>query len=295
MKTIAGKTVLLTGASRGIGVFIAAALAKEQATVLSVARSQAGLDQICAEINALGGRGIGIPFDLSQAENLPHLIEQVNRLAGPVDILINNAAIEIYRAFQNYSMLDLQTVLTTNLLSAMELSRLVLPQMLNRRSGHIVNIASTAAKKGHPFDSVYSASKAGLLMWSDAIRQELTGTGVEVSVICPGYVSQQGMLANTQVDAPSLAGTSTPAVVANAVVRSIKEDKAEVIVNKDTATELLTKILFAIWQFHPRFGDAMYRWMGIPQLNQVRIEKSVQPEKLQETQEKTRLDSSLKR
>jgi len=80
--------------------------------------------------------------------------------------LINNAAIEKYRSFQDYSLEDIQAILATNLVAGMELTRLLLPTMLCQGSGHIVNIGSLAAKKGHPYDSIYSASKAGLLMWS---------------------------------------------------------------------------------------------------------------------------------
>jgi short-subunit dehydrogenase len=273
MTTIADKTVLLTGASRGIGSFIAAALAREQATIICVARSKSKLDQVCAAIAAAGGTAIPISFDISRVEKLPELLQQINQQVGTVDIVINNAAIEIYRAFQDYSITDLQSVFSTNLLAAMELTRLLLPQMLHQGSGHIVNITSTAAKKGHPFDSIYSASKAGLLMWSDTIRQELAGTGVEVSTVCPGYVGQQGMLADTQVPAPKWAGICTPADVADAVIRAIAQNKAEVLVDQDNLTATITKLLFAICQFSPRFGDAVYRWIGIPQLNQIRIEK----------------------
>ena len=271
MTTIAGKTVLLTGASRGIGAFIARALAREQATIVCVSRSQEGLDRVCDEVNALGSKGIGIPFDISKVEELPILIEKINQIAGSVDILINNAGIEIYRAFQDYSTAEIQSVLSTNLLAAMELSRLVLPTMLRQESGHIVNIASIAAKKGHPYDSIYSASKAGLFMWSDAVRQELAGTDVEFSIICPGYISGQGMLADTGVPAPGLSGTSTPEAVANAVTRAIKQNKAEVIVNKDPVTVAFTRLLLALWQLFPRSGDAIYRWIGVVKLNKMRV------------------------
>lgn len=271
MTTIAGKTVLLTGASRGIGSFIARALAKEQATIIGVARSAQKLEQIGTEIVAAGGQWIGIPFDISQIETLPVLVDKIHHLTGSVDILINNAGIEIYRAFQDYSTADLQAVISTNLLAAMELSRLVLPAMLRQGSGHIVNIASLAAKKGHPYDSIYSASKAGLLMWSDAIRQELRGTGVKVSVVCPGYVSDQGLMADTGIPAPKLAGTSSAETVAIAVVRVIQHDRAEVIVNQDVLTVGLTQGLFALSHFFPRFGDAVYRWMGVNETNQWRV------------------------
>ncbi|MEM9220515.1 MAG: SDR family NAD(P)-dependent oxidoreductase [Cyanobacteria bacterium P01_F01_bin.150] len=271
MTTLKQKTVLLTGASRGIGPFIARALAQQEATIVGVARDLAQLDRVCNELRTSGVKCFSIAWDLSNSKSLPELIAKVEREAGPVDILINNAGIERYRAFQDYSLEDLQAVINVNLLAAMELSRLLLPGMLKRGSGHIVNMAPTAAKKGHPFDSAYSASKAGLLMWSDAIRQELAQSNVEVSVICPGYVEQAGMLADTGIPAPQLAGTTTPLAVAKAVVRAIEHNKAEVILNKDALSTGINKILFASWQFFPRFGDALYRAIGIPQLNQKRI------------------------
>ncbi|MGA7937093.1 MAG: SDR family NAD(P)-dependent oxidoreductase [Kovacikia sp.] len=280
MTTIAGKTVVLTGASRGIGESMARALGMQGATVVGVARSQAGLDRVCTDIRAHGGQAIGIAFDLSDVAKLPELVENIERLAGPIDILINNAGIEIYRAFPDYALADLQAVLNLNLLAAMEFTRLVLPNMLTRRSGHIVNIASLASKRGHPYDSVYSASKAGLLMWTDALRQELSGTGVGISAICPGYVADQGMLANTGIPAPRLAGTSKPEDVAIAVLQAIKHNRAEVIVNQDPVTETLTKLIVAIAQFSPRFGDAVNQWLGVTQLNQMRVKQQTYSETL---------------
>ncbi|MBW4615280.1 MAG: SDR family NAD(P)-dependent oxidoreductase [Desmonostoc vinosum HA7617-LM4] len=271
MTIIADQTVLLTGASRGIGVYIARALAKEKATIVGVSRSQDGLDQVSAEVKALGGHWLGIKYDLSQLEELPDLVEKINQLAGPIGILINNAGIEIYKKFQDYSTAELHSILTINLLSAMELSRLVLPTMLNQRKGHIVNIASLAGKKGNPYNSVYSASKAGLLMWTDALRQELADTNVEISAICPGYVSGQGMIADTGVPIPKLAGTSKPDDVAKAVIQAIEKNQAEVIVNQDPITANISKLLIALWQISPQFGDTVYHWMGVSKLNKLRI------------------------
>lgn len=277
MTALAGKTVLLTGASRGIGVFIAHALAKEQATVVGVSRSKEGLDKVCAEVNAAGGKAISVPFDISQVEQFPVLLQQIEQQAGSIDILINNAGIEIYKAFTDYSLAELKSVLSINLLAAMELTRLTLPSMLRQGSGHIVNIASLASKKGAPYDSIYGGSKAGLLIWNDALRQEFAGTGVEFSAICPGYVSEAGMFADTRVPAPDLAGKSKPADVAIAVVRAIKQNKAEVIVNQDSATETMTKVLFAVEQLFPRFGDAVFRWLGVAELNKMRV-KPLKPD-----------------
>jgi short-subunit dehydrogenase len=275
MTIIKGKTILLTGASRGIGAVMAKTLAKEQATIIGVSRSSEALKQMCAEIESLGGQAIGIPFDISQIAELPTLIEKIEQSCGAVDILINNAAIEIYRAFQDYSTAEINSILTVNLVAAMELSRLLIPGMLKRECGHIINMASTAAKKGHPYDSVYSASKAGLLMWADALRQELMGTGIKISTICPGYVSQVGMLADTGLPAPDSAGTSTPEMVTKAVIEAIRRDLPEVIINQDFITTTITKLLLVVWQLFPHLGDTMYRLSQVPQLNQQRIQNQL--------------------
>lgn len=257
--------------SRGIGVFIARELAKKEATIVGVSRGQEGLDQICAEINAMGIKGIGISFDISKVEQLSTLVEEIEELVGSVDILINNAGIEIYRAFPDYSLADMQSVLSINLLAAMELTRLVLPNMLSQGSGHIVNIASLAAKKGHPYDSIYSASKAGLLMWANALRQELAGTGTSISTICPGYISNCGMLADTGIPAPTLAGISEAEDVAKAVIQAIEKQQVEVIVNGNTIMQNFTKLLLATEQLFPQLGDAVNQCLGINRLNQMRI------------------------
>jgi short-subunit dehydrogenase len=274
MKTIAGKTVVLTGASGGIGVFIARALAREQATVVGISRSQESLEQICAEVEIAGGRGISMTFDISKVEELSVLVRQIHELAGPIDILINNAAIEKFRPFQNYTTQGIQSILTTNLLAPMELTRLILPSMVARNSGHVVNIASGSGKKGAPYNSIYSASKAGLIMWTDSMRQELASTNVGVSVVCPGYTSA-GMFLKFGSPAPKLARVSCPSEVANAVIRAIKLNQEEVIVDG-----FLTKLLFSNIQLFPKFGDRIYRWIGLTKLNQSCAENQMRNENL---------------
>lgn len=271
MTTIAGKTILLTGASRGIGACIARELAQQQATVVGVSRSQTELDRVCADIRATGGKAIAIVGDISQVEQLSTLVAEIEDRVGSVDILVNNAGIQIYQAFPDYSLAELQEVLSVNLLAAMELTRLLLPTMLRQGSGHIVNITSLAGKKGHPYDSIYSASKAGLSIWADALRQELANTGVGISAICPGYISDCGLLADTGISAPSSVGVSSSQDVVRAVIKAIAQNRAEVLVNGNLITENLTRILLATEQFFPRLGDLINRWLGVTKLNQMRI------------------------
>jgi short-subunit dehydrogenase len=271
MTNIKGKNVLLTGASRGLGVYIARHLVKEEANIICVARSQSGIDQTCTEIHALGGKCSGLACDISNLSDLSILVNQVQESVGQIDILINNAGIEIYKHFIDYSLTEINSILITNLIAAMELSRLILPGMITRNSGHIVNIASLAGKKGVAYNSIYSASKAGLIMWTDSIRQELYGTNVKISVVCPGYVNDAGMTANTQVPAPKLAGISTPNQVAKAVINAIKQNQAEVIVNENIITEFFTKKMLALGQFYPDLVDSIYRSLGVVKLNKRRV------------------------
>lgn len=274
MRDITGKTVVLTGASGGIGVFIARALAKEGATVLGVSRSQTGLEQICTEVDELGGKGISIPFDISKLEKLPILVEKIHHLAGSVDIVINNAAIERFRPFQNYTFEDIQSILTLNLHAPMELTRLLLPDMIGHNQGHIVNISSGAGKKAAPFNSIYSASKAGLIAWSEAIRQELADTNIGVSVICPGCTNA-GMFLALDAPAPKGANVAEPTEVADAVIQAIQQNQKEVILDSFTI-----KIFYALSQLSPEFGDSMIQKAGVIERNRSCAEKQMQIQNL---------------
>ncbi|MBS9382897.1 MAG: SDR family NAD(P)-dependent oxidoreductase [Dolichospermum sp. BR01] len=269
MKLITDKTVLLTGATGGIGVYIARTLAKEKSTVIAVSRSQEKLDKICGEIKYLGGKAMGINFDISQVTELPTLLDKIYQVTGKIDILINNAAIEKYRPFQHYTLADIQSILTTNLITGMELTRLILPDMLAHNSGHIVNIASGSGKKGAPYNSIYSASKAGLIMWTDSVRQELADSNVGISVVCPGYTNT-GMFHAFGLPAPKLARISQPEEVANAVLTAIKQNQAEVMLDG-----ILTKLLFSNIQLFPQFGDSIYQWIGLTKLNKTCAENQI--------------------
>ncbi|MEM9535133.1 MAG: SDR family NAD(P)-dependent oxidoreductase [Cyanobacteria bacterium P01_E01_bin.45] len=273
MTEIAGKTILLTGASRGIGFEIARELARRGGTVIGVARSQQKLDTAREQILSEGGTFKGFSFDISQISGLASLIQSIEATVGQIDILINNAGIEIYGEFQNYSTEEIEQTIGINLIAPMELSRLLLSRMLSRDSGHIVNIASLASKKGHPYDSIYSASKGGLLLWGDSVRQEIAKTSVKISTVCPGYVSDRGMLADTGIPAPKLSGTSTATQVACATILAIESNQIEVIVNQDKLTEISSKFFFATWELFPRFGDLVYHWIGIAKTNYRRINR----------------------
>ncbi len=270
MTNLLGKKVILTGAGGGLGTYIGQRLCQEGAYVIGVDIAQLQLDAWSQALQAVGGKAFSVVWDLSASETLARLIEQIEYEHGPVDILINNAGVSSYRAFEDCSLGHMQDVLAINLIAAMELTRLLLPGFLARQQGHIVNIASLAAKMAHPYDSVYAASKAGLLLWSDSLRQELAHTAVKTSVVCPGYIAQLGMFANTHLPAPKLSGISPPSRVAEGVITAILTNRAELIVNQGTALEFSARATSAIRQLFPAFGDWVSHSLGVTELNRQR-------------------------
>jgi short-subunit dehydrogenase len=234
MNELRGTTAVLTGASRGIGVHIARALAKQGVNLSLAARSESELQAVRDEMIALGVKAIATRCDVSNVDDRKNLLERTERELGPVDLLINNAGIEVVAHFESASEEDLLRTIDVNLVSAMMLTRAVLPGMLERKRGHVVNIASGAGKVGVPFGVAYATSKHGLVGMSNSLRSEFRGSPVGFSVVCPGFVSDTGMYQRWEdggVVAPKIAGRSTPEKVAEVVISCIKKNRAEVIVN----------------------------------------------------------------
>lgn len=234
MTDLRGAHAIVTGASRGLGVLIAEALAAEGAKVTLAARSRPELEATAARIRGHGGTVVVVPVDVTDPAQRENLVRVASAELGPVDVLVNNAGLEVTSRLVDLEPAEVEQVIAVNLTAPMLLTRLVLPEMLERRRGHVVNIASTAGKSGPPFESVYAATKAGLVRVSEALRAELDGTGVSVSVVCPGFVAREGMYAraerDTGVRASRLIGTTTPEKVANAVVKALHRDAPELIV-----------------------------------------------------------------
>ena len=242
MKEIKGTTALVTGASRGMGVHIAKALAQRGVNVALAARSEAGLEASRNAVSALGVKAVAIPTDVSVASQRNALIERVESEIGPVDILVNNAGIESSRAYTDFSEQAVEQMIAINFTAALLLTRAVLPGMLARRRGHVVNIASGLGKMALPYLSVYSATKHGLVGATQALRAEYRRTPVGFSVVCPGFVRNDGLYAQHEAEgavAPRIAGRTTPEKVARAVVRAIVHDRPEIIVNSQPMRPLL--------------------------------------------------------
>lgn len=262
MRDLRGANVILTGGSRGIGPYIARALAREGANVALAARDGQQLDTVRGEIEALGVRAVAVPADITQTADRERLVERATAELGPVDALVNNAGVEPTGEFTDLDAQTIEDAIATNLTATLLLTHRVLPGMIERGRGHIVNVASLAGKMPIAYDSVYSATKFAVVGFSHAIREELRASGVGVSVVCPGFVSDVGMfadaIAEAGVRAPSIAGTSRPEQVADAVVRAIRHNVAEVIVTPVTSRPLVTTALLS-----PAAGMLMMRRVGI--------------------------------
>jgi short-subunit dehydrogenase len=248
MKDLRGTTAVVTGASRGIGVHIARALVKEGVNVSLAARSDADLEAVRAEMAALGGKAIATKCDVSDPDDRAVLIQRTEAELGPIDILINNAGIETTAHFEAATADDLQRTIDVNLVASMLLTRSVLPGMLQRRRGHVVNIASGAGKVGVPFGVAYATSKHGLVGFTNSLRCEYHRSPVGFSVVCPGFVSETGMYARWEdsgVKAPKIAGRSSPAKVADVVVSCIRKNRAEVLVNTPPIRPLVVLVNIA--------------------------------------------------
>ena len=220
MQDLRGKTVLLTGASTGLGPHIARRLHRGGARFVLSARNEAALEKLAAEL----GDARVIPADLSKAGEP----ERLAREAGHVDVLVSNAGVPATGRLKTFELQEIDRAIAVNLRAGMVLARGVAPAMIERREGHIVFMSSVAGKAPAAGVSVYNATKFGIRGFALALREELRDTGVGVSVVCPTFVSGEGMWAETGLKANPMAGEVTPAQVAEAVWKAITKNRAEV-------------------------------------------------------------------
>ena len=220
MNDLRGQTVLLTGASGGLGPYMAARLRAEGASLILTGRDEDALRQVATSV----GADRVVVADLSRREEVASLPER----AGHIDILVASAAVPAMGELADFTVEQIDRAVDVNLRSAIVLANRLLPSMLSRRSGHIVLLASMHGKIPAALVSVYNATKFGLRGFGLALAQELKGTGVGVSVINPTFVSSAGMWAETGTTTHPLAGQATPEQVAEAVIRGIRENRVEI-------------------------------------------------------------------
>jgi short-subunit dehydrogenase len=178
-----GRRVLVTGASRGIGEGLARAFAQAGAKVALVARSEGPLKVLASEVG-----GVAYPTDLSDPDATGGLLDRVEADGGPVDVLVNNAGIDAAGAFHTADPREIEQLYRVNLLTPVQLCRQAIPRMLERGSGHIVNISSLAGVGVFPGLATYSSSKAGLSHFTAGLRADLKGRPIGTTLVEVGPV-----------------------------------------------------------------------------------------------------------
>ncbi len=188
MQPLAGKVAIVTGASRGIGKAISILLAQSGSRVVLAARSEPQLKSVSEEISSQNGEALVIPTDLTVDKEMERLVQQTLKEWGSVDVLINNAGLGKVAPVVKAKVSDWDETFRVNLRAPMFLSKLVLPTMMERGEGSIINISSVSGKSGEANGSAYSASKFGLMGFTQSLYEEVRDYGIRVSAICPGFV-----------------------------------------------------------------------------------------------------------
>jgi short-subunit dehydrogenase len=211
----------VTGATGGIGGAIARALHARGARLVLTGRRE---EQLAALGTSLGeGRVELVTLDLAERDGPARLAEA----AGAVDVLVANAALPASGRVEDFTPDAIDRALDVNLRAPMQLTRALLPGMLERGRGHIVLVSSLSGKVASVRSGIYSATKFGLRGFAAGLREDVEQSGIGVTVIFPGFVSDAGFFAESGVKLPPWVGTRTPEQVAAAVVRGIERERAE--------------------------------------------------------------------
>jgi len=185
---LSGQVAIVTGAGRGIGHAIAAALAREGATVVLAARTRQQLAQTAAAIRESGGTALAIPTDVTQDAAVEAMVEQAIAELGRLDILVTAAGVASFGPVAGTKPADWDGMLAVNLRAVMVTCRAVLPMMIRQRRGTIINVASVAAQRAIPGAAAYTATKAAVVGFSRVLAEELRAEKVRVGVLVPGAV-----------------------------------------------------------------------------------------------------------
>ena len=255
-----GKTALVTGASRGIGPHLASALAGGGMNLVLTGRSGSELEAVAADQRKHGARVLTVVADLLDDDARTLLIGAAQREFGGVDVLVNNAGGDPLRQFEEMSIEENESIIKLNLFAPIALSHLVLPGMLERGRGHIVNISAMAGRVGFPYTEAYAAAKDGLIGFSRVLRTDYRARGVSSSVLILGAIAGagQGQRTMDQMRMPKSSFMAPVGLVAKALLKAIDKDKAEIVVQPGPG-----RMLRAVMDFYPGLGPWMNNQMGV--------------------------------
>ncbi|WP_163408450.1 3-ketoacyl-ACP reductase [Flavobacterium ajazii] len=189
MTDLKNKNALITGAGKGIGKAIAIALAKEGVNVVLVSRTQFDVDQLAIEIENYGVKSLALTADVSDINSINTAVEKALDKFKTIDILINNAGIASFGKFLELEPAEWEKIIQVNLMGTYYTTRAVLPNMIERQTGDIINISSTAGLNGNALTSAYSASKFAVLGLTDSLMQELRKHNIRVTALTPSTVA----------------------------------------------------------------------------------------------------------
>ena len=251
---------LVTGASHGIGPLIARHLADAGYRIVLTARTAGELERLAAELNAAGRPALAIPADLTRAGDRERLAQAAEAAFGRIDVLVNNAGGDPQREFDAMSWAQNEAIIGLNALAPIHLSHLLLPGMLSRGRGHIVNISSIAGRVSFPYAEAYAAAKDGLIGFTRVLRNDYRARGVSASVVILGAIRDAGQGERTAKEMgmklPPMS-TAPAAHVGRAVLTAIRRDRAETVVMPGPG-----RLLKAVMDLFPGLGPAMNRAAG---------------------------------
>jgi len=229
------QVAIITGASSGIGEATAKRLARDGMRVTLAARRQDELSRVAGQIEAAGGQALVAPTDVRDRAAIQHMVEATLGKWGRVDVLVNNAGLGYSRRVVNLDPAELRDQVSVNLIAVIECAQAVLPAMLRQKSGHIVNVASIAGFVGLPASSVYAATKAAVISFSDSLCREVRSQGIQVTAFCPGFVATNFLprlkkIAEGRSDAQRLPGVMRVDYVADRIADTLRHPRRRVII-----------------------------------------------------------------
>lgn len=231
--------IVITGGSSGVGEALSLRLAGKQHQVFALARRADRLEQLAAQGE---GRITPMAVDVTQVDQIEAAYATIYKQHGPIDVLINNAAVYTKGPFADSDIQDISRLVETNLIGLMACTRLVVPPMIERKSGRIINIASVAGTRGIPGEAIYCASKHGVVGFGDALAQELVEHGVLLTTLCPGGINTPLWNADTNpYGGPEVEKTMNPSELC---------DLIEFLLDQPNNTLYKKLIFFPVQEWH---------------------------------------------